>query len=247
MKPCRKCGSTDRYKSGRCRPCDKASRDNRAKNPKLCRKCGRDSSGACRLCRVARRAANYTANKDRILAYSAAYDAEHKTEKTARGAARYAADKERILAINAAYAIEHREEISTRKAAREVERRKTDPQFKLAKNLRARLHAAIKNSQKRGSAVRDLGCTIEELKVYLESKFLPGMTWENWGKGPDKWNIDHIRPLASFDLEDRTQFLVANHYTNLQPLWAVDNLKKGDRCVVISATSNQVANSREPC
>jgi len=76
-----------------------------------------------------------------------------------------------------------------------------------------------------GSAVNDLGCTIDELKARLESPFQPGMTWDNWGLYG--WHIDHIIPLASFNLEDREQFLKVNHYTNLQPLWCDDNWEKG--------------------
>jgi hypothetical protein len=53
------------------------------------------------------------------------------------------------------------------------------------------------------------------------------MSWDNWTT--DGWHIDHIKPLASFDLTDRQQLLLACHYTNLQPLWAIDNLSKGDR------------------
>jgi hypothetical protein len=81
----------------------------------------------------------------------------------------------------------------------------------------------LKTNAKAGSAVSDLGCSIPELKAYLEKMFQPGMTWENWGA----WHIDHIIPLASFDLTDREQFLKACHYTNLQPLWAPDNQRKG--------------------
>ncbi len=55
------------------------------------------------------------------------------------------------------------------------------------------------------------------------------MTWENWGWGGDKWHVDHIIPLASFDLNDPVQLLRANHYTNLQPLWQAENLAKGAR------------------
>ena len=107
------------------------------------------------------------------------------------------------------------------------EKWKTDIQYRLSNRLRKRLHNILNNDQKSGSAVKDLGCTIDELKIYLESKFQPGMTWDNWTI--DGWHIDHIKPLASFDLSDRKQLLEACHYTNLQPLWAKDNLEKGDR------------------
>lgn len=83
---------------------------------------------------------------------------------------------------------------------------------------------------KAGSAVRDLGCTTEELRAYLEAQFRLGMSWDNYGKGG--WEIDHITPLASFDLTDREQFLKACHYTNLQPLWHHENRAKGDKLVV---------------
>jgi len=106
----------------------------------------------------------------------------------------------------------------------------TDPCFKLQNILRQRLNKAIKNNYKSGSAVRDLGCSIEQLKSHLESKFYnrkdgTAMNWNNYGlKG---WHIDHIVPLSKFDLTDRNQFLQACHYTNLQPLWSEDNLSKG--------------------
>lgn len=103
----------------------------------------------------------------------------------------------------------------------------TDLNYKLGKVLRSRIKSAIKANCKTGSAVRDLGCSIDELKLYLESRFQPGMTWENWGK--TGWHIDHIKPLSKFNLEDREEFLKACHYTNLQPLWAKDNYKKRDK------------------
>ena len=96
---------------------------------------------------------------------------------------------------------------------------------KLRRALRNRLRKAIKTGARAGSAVQDLGCSILELRCYLENKFCSGMSWTNWGA----WHIDHIIPLSSFDLTDREQFLRACHYTNLQPLWAVDNLKKHNK------------------
>jgi hypothetical protein len=65
-----------------------------------------------------------------------------------------------------------------------------------------------------------------QLKQYLESKFQTGMTWKNWSK--DGWHLDHIIPLVKFNLQDKQQFLIAYNYTNLQPLWAKDNLEKHD-------------------
>jgi len=111
----------------------------------------------------------------------------------------------------------------------EKERYDNDRNFKIAKILRSRLYSAVKDGQKAGSAVDDLGCSIEFLRAYLESHFSPGMTWANWGTGPGKWNIDHIVPLAWFDLTNREQLLSACHYTNLQPLWSEENLSKSDR------------------
>jgi hypothetical protein len=124
------------------------------------------------------------------------------------------------------YYLDNKTLIKNRCAIYVKKRLKIDPNFKLATILRIRLHEAIKNSQKKGSAVRDLGCSIAFLKSYIESKFRPGMTWSNWGNGKRKWNIDHIKPLSKFDLTDRKQLLKAVNYENLQPLWYVDNLSK---------------------
>lgn len=109
------------------------------------------------------------------------------------------------------------------------ERRRLDVNFRLAMNLRGRLKEAIRNNQKAGSAVRDLSCSIEELKAYLISRFQPGMSWENWGKGYGKWQIDHIRPLCKFDLADRDQLLEACNYKNLRPMWYEDHSVKSGK------------------
>lgn len=106
-------------------------------------------------------------------------------------------------------------------------RRENDIQYKLRSDLRHRIYIAIKNSTKVGSAVRDLGCSISDLKIYLEKKFKEGMNWTNWS--PSGWHIDHIIPLSHFDLTDREQFLKAVNYKNLQPLWAIENIRKSNK------------------
>jgi len=98
---------------------------------------------------------------------------------------------------------------------------------RIKNNLRTRVNHALNGAYKIGSAIDDLGCTVEELMNHLESQFLPGMTWEN--RGMHGWHVDHIKPLSSFDLTNEEEFKKACHYTNLQPLWAEDNLKKSNK------------------
>ena len=152
------------------------------------------------------------ANKDKIQLQNAQYREENKTT---------------CLALQAEWRATHREQIRQYHINYFQKVRKHDLNFKLRNNLRIRLYKALKNDQKVGSAVSDLGCTIEELKKYLESQFKPGMTWENWSRYG--WHIDHVVPLVHFDLTDPKQFKKACNYTNLQPLWAQDNLSKGDK------------------
>ena len=111
---------------------------------------------------------------------------------------------------------------------------KTDPHFKLKQALSHRIWGALKGQVKSKRTMELLGCTIDELWIHMESKFTEGMTKENYGK----WHVDHIMPCASFDLTDPEQQAKCFHYTNLQPLWALDNIKKGNR-VQIKATMCQ--------
>lgn len=115
-----------------------------------------------------------------------------------------------------------------RKYARERQRTlyKTNPHFKIKHIMRIRIHQAIKhNTTDNNSAVEQLiGCTVQELKLHLESMFLDGMTWANYTI--NGWHVDHIKPCASYDLTDIEQLSLCFHYTNLQPLWAKDNRSK---------------------
>lgn len=107
----------------------------------------------------------------------------------------------------------------------------SEPTFKATIAMRRRFYMAIRNQVydgwdiRSGQAVRLLGCTMAEFIAYIESQWGDGMTWENWTR--DGWHIDHIIPLSAFDLSDEEQVKAACHYTNLRPLWAKDNLRKG--------------------
>jgi len=111
----------------------------------------------------------------------------------------------------------------------ENNRIKIDINFKLTKYLRNRLYLALKNNQKTGHTLELLGCSIKFLKEHLEKEFREGMNWNNWGVGEGKWNIDHIRPCASFDLSKASEQKKCFHYTNLQPLWARENYSKNNK------------------
>lgn len=111
------------------------------------------------------------------------------------------------------------------------DRLRSDLDYKLISNLRSRLYQALKNNYKAGSAVKELGCTIDEFKVYLEFKFTKEMSWDNHG---EIWHIDHIRPLSNFILSNIEDFKLACHYTNLQPLIKKDNLVKGAKYATTS-------------
>ena len=108
-------------------------------------------------------------------------------------------------------------------------KRKNDPAFKLITSQRSRLQRAINKvkQKKTKHTIQYLGCSILELQKYLAKKFTTGMTWENHGKRG--WHVDHIKPLSSFDFSKSQQIERAFHYSNLQPLWWFDNLKKGSK------------------
>ncbi len=97
--------------------------------------------------------------------------------------------------------------------------------------MASRLAMAIRRAigKKSASTMELVGCDIEQLMAHLESLFLPGMTWLNYGLGNDRWHCDHIRPCVSFDLADPAQQRECFHFRNLQPLWQPDNLRKGAR------------------
>jgi hypothetical protein len=105
-----------------------------------------------------------------------------------------------------------------------------NPAVRLAKNLRDRLLSVLRGKVRSGESVRQLGCSAAEAVVHLERQFRPRMTWKNWGR---VWHVDHIRPLASFDLTEPEQLRQACHFTNLRPLYRVENLAKGAKATYL--------------
>lgn len=174
----------------------------------------------------------YEKNRQRILPLRREYARLHKEEKSEydkryrllKGVRQLTPEQKEE---RRKYAIEYRKNHRSKLAQYRRERLKTDIQYRLSNILRSRLNKIVKGKQKSGSAVKDLGCTIPELKQYLENQFSVGMSWEKLGQ----IHIDHKIPLSRFDLTDKEQLLKAVHYTNLKPLWALDNYKKGNKLI----------------
>jgi hypothetical protein len=95
--------------------------------------------------------------------------------------------------------------------------------LKLKNNIGRRIREIL-GQNKSDRCEHYVGCSLNELRSHLESTFMDGMTWDNYGK----WHVDHIFPCASFDMNDETERKACFHYTNLQALWATDNIKKKD-------------------
>lgn len=125
------------------------------------------------------------------------------------------------------YRLENRRKIQDTMNIYEKKRKIVDPVFKLTKTLRSRLGSVVRNQNVKKSAhtIELVGCSANELRDYLSSKFENGMTWENHGE----WHIDHIFPCSSWDLSNEIQQKLCFHYTNLQPMWGKDNMVKNNK------------------
>jgi hypothetical protein len=121
--------------------------------------------------------------------------------------------------------------INNRKKLNQYEqhRRKTDINYKIIINCRARINCAIRNNSKSGHTIELIMCSIPELKLHIEKQFLTGMAWNNYGYGNDKWNIDHIIPCSFFNMSDPVEQYMCFRWQNLQPLWQTDNQVKSDK------------------
>lgn len=101
--------------------------------------------------------------------------------------------------------------------------RRDNPNARVADRFRGRLRELVRSKHKKSLDI--LGCTPDQLRAHLESLWLPGMSWDNYGL--HGWHIDHKKPCSGFDLTQPSQVEQCFHYSNLQPMWAFDNLSKG--------------------
>jgi hypothetical protein len=184
---------------------------------------GTDKRGRCTLC-LRKSSKKFRAkHADEIKKEKQEYYQLNKDKFKIKHARYRETHQEELAESKHEYYMTHRDEIVYNTHVYYNTRYNQDMNFKLKSRLRHRVRMALKGNVKSGSAVQDLGCSIEFLKQYIESKFTEGMTWDNWGK---VWQLDHIQALYKFDLTDREQLLKACHYTNLQPLIIEAHRKK---------------------
>ena len=182
------------------------------------------------------------ANKERIKEYSKQYREENREENREKNKEYYKAYREKNRDKVAGYSKtyreknkeklkqyreENRDKISEHQKEYRKKKLKTDPIFKLTKNLRTSSKRAWKGTTKPETTEKLLGCSYIEFRDYIESQFVGNMSWENYG---DVWHIDHITPLAVIkDVSQKELIESLCHFSNLQPLFAEDNISKKDR------------------
>lgn len=170
----------------------------------------------------AERRASYHRHRESIIAKRKPYFEGRKALKSAYDKAYRAKHGEIINARVRDWHHTNRERMNSYCRKKRID----NPQYAIGNNLRCRMNTALRNvGQKRDRHLEELiGCTVEFLMGYIEAKFKDGMAWDN----RCQWHIDHIMPCASFDLTKPDQQAICFHYTNLQPLWARENIVKSD-------------------
>lgn len=177
----------------------------------------------CKECHILQKKEYFLLNKDIRLKQQKYHYKENKEEILKRNKKWFEKNKEK----RAEYCKKYNQNNKNRNNQRSRERYEFSVNYKLRMNLKNRLTFALNGKSKIESILELLGCSIEQLKKYLESQFEPKMSWDNhtmYG-----WHIDHIKPCASFDLSKKEQRIRCFNYKNLQPLWAEENWKKSNK------------------
>jgi hypothetical protein len=194
---------------------------------------GEDGSfrGKCPKCRNEYLAKRIAEHKDEIYARRKVLYDENKDGINEKRREEYKTDPIKQKQGSMEYYYKNKPKIREYKRKYVKTKCESDIEYRLTRTLRSRVRVAIKNqnTKKSGKTFELIGCSIEELRKHIESQWQPGMSWDNWGNGKGKWNIDHRLPIAAFKLSDPEQQKIVFNWKNMAPLWYEDNMKKMDR------------------
>lgn len=168
---------------------------------------------------ISKRTAYYKANKASVLSYMQDYGKKNR-EKIAKRTAAWAANKR---ATDPDY-VKRRSKVCTDYIKR---RMKTDPVYRAVSNLRRRLRFYVLKKSDRMMSL--IGCSVNQLRAHLASQFEPWMNWSNYGFGPGKWVVDHVKPCSAHDLTDPEQQKLCFHWSNLAPMCWRKNMEKSNK------------------
>ena len=182
--------------------------------------------GKCKSCKYLYNKEYTRKNKSKVVSYQKDYYNIHQ-KKVKNKSKEYAFNnKTKIKQYQIEYRIRNKEQLSKYIKNYLIDYRK-NVNIRLHRTISSCLYKSIKKEYKTSKYLKQFGYTVEELKSHLESKFVDGMTWGNYGE----WHLDHIKPKSWFDCSNEKQLIECWSLSNLQPLWAKDNLSKGNRFI----------------
>lgn len=167
----------------------------------------------------------YEKNKEKASETSKAWREKNKEKIAEKNRNWREKNKEKLAKQNKKRYQKNKKKINKKSVEYNKARKEIDPLFKLSHNIRSSINLVIKNGgyTKKAKTIQILGCSFEEFKIHIEKQFTKGMNWEN----RHLWHLDHKTPVSHAVSEKH--LIELNHYTNFQPLWAEDNLKKGNK------------------
>lgn len=181
-------------------------------------------------------------NAEKVKLYSQEHYKNNKQKRKEQQNKHYTENKEQYRKRGIERYKKNKKDIDEKRRIRLREKYKNDSVYRITNALRCGVYRAIKTGKKIKRTLDLLGCSVEELKCHIESQFEAGMTWDNWSNGDGFWNLDHIKPVTSFDFSKPESWEQCFHYTNLQPLWWRENVfEKRDKINYITQRERDIS------
>src|SRR5258708_20479788 len=172
------------------------------------------------------RTIKYKKNREQVLAACKEWRTRNKEKKSIADKNYRDRNKKRLNLTAKNYRDRNKKRLNLASNSRRALRMKNDPVFRVIINLRWRVSSVLRGGMKAAKTMQLIGCSKQDLMIHLQNQFRPGMSWNNYGS---VWHVDHIRPCVSFNMTDPEQQKDCFHYTNLQPLFGLENILKSSK------------------